>query len=350
MRKIASPKTEYRIFSNDGVTNSPTWDATVSMLPFGMEESGPARLRTALRNAAIALSAASDRDILVLTDSHNLSSSVCGLLRNFKSHGPTIIRTDPLIVSPPNGLLRGTKARYLRAALRSVTRLVVWSPAVIDRYSESLSIPRDKMIAQRFHHTLGGFGRIRPAVGEYIFSGGDSLRDYATLFDAVRGLKVPVVVATRLKLSPSIQVPDNVTVKAVSPFDFLRLMAESRMVVFPLRLDMLRTTGQQSYLNAMALGKAVIVTDTIDAPFYIEHRKTGLLVPSGDAARLREAITELLDRPDLARLMGEAARAFALPMGQEYTWGNILKLAVEIHEARIDGRAIDLTASQEFAG
>jgi hypothetical protein len=30
----------------------------------------------------------------------------------------------------------------------------------------------------------------------------------------------------------------------------------------------LRTTGQHSYLNAVALDKAVIVTGTIHAPFY----------------------------------------------------------------------------------
>jgi hypothetical protein len=284
-----------------------------------------------VRNAIVALKRVSGDDAVVLTDGHNLSASIYGVLQNLMPRRPTMIRTDPYIVQPRSRL----KIEYLRASLRPVDRLVVWAPGIVDRYSRALGIPRAKMVVQRFHHTVTGYDLTGCEPGDFIFSGGDSMRDYPTLFRAVRGLDVRVFVATRLQ-SLGAELPDNVTVKAVSDAEFRQLMVAARLVVIPLAMHRLRTSGQQSYLNAMALGKPVIVTDTLDAPYYIEHDHTGLVVPSGDHFALREALVEALARPSALRAMGEAARAAALPLDQEYTWSNVLKLAVECREARSD--------------
>ena len=95
--------------------------------------------------------------------------------------------------------------------------------------------------------------------------------------------------------------PAHVTIQPTSPAEFFALMASARIVVLPLQMDNLRTSGQQSYLNAMALGKAVIVADDKDAPYYIENHKTGIFTPAGDAAALRQAILYLLDNPEVVR-------------------------------------------------
>jgi hypothetical protein len=281
----------------------------------------------------VALQRVSGDDAVVLTDGHNLSASIYGVLQNVMPRRPTMIRTDPYIVQPRSR----PKIEYLRATIRPVDRLVVWAPGIVDRYSRTLGIPRAKMIVQRFHHTLSGYDVSDCQPGEYIFSGGDSMRDYPTLFRAVRGLDVRVFVATRLQSFDGVDVPDNVAVKAVSDSEFRQLMAGARLVVVPLAMHRLRTSGQQSYLNAMALGKPVIVTDTLDAPFYIENNETGVVVPSGDHVALREAVVDALARPSALRAMGEAARAAALPLDQEYTWSNVLKIAVECRDARSTG-------------
>lgn len=325
----------YNVFTNDIILESPTWQKSTSPLPFLPEEGRGKREINAFRNALITARRASSSDIVVLTDSHNLTGSVYGLLHNLRLARPTLIRTDPLLQLPARRYLTQPKIRYLRAALKRVDRLIVWSPAVIDRYVEHFGLPREQMIAQPFHHTLSGYDVGLVKRGDYIFSGGDSMRDYATLIESVRGLKIPVVIATRLKLDRSIQIPDNVTVKAVSSSEFRELMAGAYFVVFPLRMDNIRTSGQQSYLNAMALGKAVIVTDTIDAPFYIDSDRTGVLTPPGDQRALREAIVKLMDQPEKARELGEAAKLKALPMDQEFTWSSILRIAIQTHEARI---------------
>ncbi len=327
--KVAEP----RVLTNERIRQSPSWAGRTTLLPLASEGSGIRRLLRAHANAHLTWREAKRDDVLVLTDVHALTGSLYGLMPHGENR-PTYVRADPLLTIPRTWPFTWLKGAYLRAALRAVDLLIVWAPAVIDRYAGSLGIPREKMAALKFHHTLGGFDPGRASTGDYVFSGGDSLRDYPTFFRAVDGLGVPVVVATRLRLDPR-TVPANVTVRAVSHEEFLALVAGSRAVVFPLRTDTIRTSGQQSYLNAMTLAKPVIVTDTRDAPYYIDHGRTGLLTESGDAAALRAAIKRLLDDPVGARSMGEAARQTAAPLDQEYTWSRVLDLALEANARRV---------------
>jgi glycosyltransferase involved in cell wall biosynthesis len=323
-----------RVFSTASVETSPTWSASTTPLPMLAEGSGPGRVLPALRNARRALRAATRDDVVVFTDEHSLSGGLFGLFQRCRRSWPTLVRTDP-IITMPRGALRKT---YLQASLAGADCIIVWAPAVIDRYHQCLGVPLDKMTAVPFHHTLAGFRVTTPAARDFLFSGGNSMRDYPTLIEAVRGLPIPVRIATHWQPPPSLKIPPNVTIQPADPDEFGELMAAARFVVLPLRMDNLRTTGQQSYLNAMALGKAVIVGDDKDAPYYIENNKTGLLTPGGDVAALRQAILYLLDNPEVVRAMGTAARQAALPLNQEYTYSRVLSTALDVHRRRREGR------------
>jgi glycosyltransferase involved in cell wall biosynthesis len=61
-------------------------------------------------------------------------------------------------------------------------------------------------------------------------------------------------------------------------------------------------------LEAMACGLPVVATRVGGTPESVEHEKTGLLVDSGDAPELAEAIIHLLEDEDLRIAMGQAAR------------------------------------------
>lgn len=323
-----------RIFTNEPINESPTWLAQTASLPLEAEGSGAGRIVRAWHNARLTHRHTAPNDLVIFSDSHNLSGSLYGLLRNGQRPRPTFVRTDPLLTPGRLGPMNSSRTAYLRAALRTVDRIIVWAPAVIDRYVQHFGIPRQKMVAQRFHHTIQGYHFDDVVPGGYIFSGGDSMRDYRTLIDAVRGLSTPVFIATRRKLEQHIALPPNVTVQAVSHEQFRQRMAAAALIVFPLRMDNIRTSGQQSYLSAMAMGKPVIVTDITDAPYYIDHGKTGMLTPPGDSAALRSAIRRVIEDRDLAHELGQAARTVALPMDQEYTWSNVLRLAIEACDAR----------------
>lgn len=80
-------------------------------------------------------------------------------------------------------------------------------------------------------------------------------------------------------------------------------------MVLPLQ-NGVRSAGQQTFLNAMVLGKPVIVTDAVGVRDYIEDGVTGVIVPP-DALALRAAIDHVMDpaNVDTYRRMGERARA-----------------------------------------
>ena len=66
--------------------------------------------------------------------------------------------------------------------------------------------------------------------------------------------------------------------------------------------------GVRGALESMAMGKAVICSRTRGQVDVIEEGKTGLFVPQGDPAALREAIQYLWNHPEEADAMGRAGR------------------------------------------
>jgi glycosyltransferase involved in cell wall biosynthesis len=58
----------------------------------------------------------------------------------------------------------------------------------------------------------------------------------------------------------------------------------------------------------MAAGVPVVSTAAGGIPEMIDHERTGLLVPPGDAAALAAAIQRVLDDPALGKRLADAAR------------------------------------------
>jgi len=220
---------------------------------------------------------------------------------------------------------------WMRFCLRTVDRCIVWASVECERYSRAYGMPREKFLYVPHHHTLK---RYVFEVGDegYVFTGGNADRDYGLFFSAVRDLPAPCVLATnRPRLLAGLVVPPNVRVVSVSPTEFRQLMARARLVVMPMRATLLHAGGQQTVLNAMVMGKPVILTDPEGGADYIENGKTGLLVPYGDVAALREAISYLWEHLEEARAMGEQAQRAATPLTtqhcNELIWADAVRLA-----------------------
>lgn len=64
----------------------------------------------------------------------------------------------------------------------------------------------------------------------------------------------------------------------------------------------------RALVEAMAAARPVVASRVGGIPAIVEDRRTGLLVPPGDADALAAAIAEVIDRPEWARTMGLAAR------------------------------------------
>jgi glycosyltransferase involved in cell wall biosynthesis len=86
--------------------------------------------------------------------------------------------------------------------------------------------------------------------------------------------------------------------------DAARLMYAFDLFVLPSWIEGLPVT----ILEAMAAGKPVVATSVGGVPELLLDGVTGLLVPPHDPARLAQAITKLLQQPEVARRMGECGR------------------------------------------
>jgi glycosyltransferase involved in cell wall biosynthesis len=110
----------------------------------------------------------------------------------------------------------------------------------------------------------------------------------------------------------------------------MQLMAQSGINVVGLEEGLLHSGGQQTFLNAMAMGKPVIVTDPEGAEDYICNGIDGLLVPPGDPEKLRSAILKLQKYPGLSIALGEKAREKTMTFDTETHLSAIASLAKKI--------------------
>lgn len=162
-----------------------------------------------------------------------------------------------------------------------------------DRFPDTWGVDRERVFVTPYCHTLSDAELAAPrSTDGDVFAGGNSLRDYGPLVSAATQIDAGVTIATKLLDEP---LPRNVTAGPVPRERFFELLCNARAVVVPLSDRNDRTAGQQTYLNAMALGKVAIVTDSPGVREYVEDGRTGLVVPPGDADALAGALRWALD-------------------------------------------------------
>jgi len=241
-----------------------------------------------------------------------------------------ILMIDCLWYKPQNWLLLWLKRFELQLIALAVVQFVVWASHEVRDYAAAFSVPEKIFLYIPFHHTLEGYS-YEVTNGDYIFSGGDGDRDYPTLLEAVRGLDVQVVIATRRKdWNGTVSIPSSVEAFPVNMEDFKKWMAGSRMVVIPMEKGHLHSGGQQIYLNAMAMGKPVVVAEDKGAKDYIQNRVDGLIVPSGDVETLRIPIKSVLEDSRFADRLGNNAKKAYDTFSTPKCLGKILQTAEEI--------------------
>jgi glycosyltransferase involved in cell wall biosynthesis len=97
---------------------------------------------------------------------------------------------------------------------------------------------------------------------------------------------------------------------------------------------------------ARTFGRPTVGTRVGDLPAVIEHERTGLLVPPGDAAALAESLLRLLDRPEEAERMGEAGRAES---AQGASWATVAERVEQVYRRVLAGRDGDRGAGEARA-
>jgi glycosyltransferase involved in cell wall biosynthesis len=140
-------------------------------------------------------------------------------------------------------------------------------------------------------------------------------RDYATLFKAIDGLPIKLLVAAagawyarQKEKNLAYRVPENVNISdGFSLADLKNLYARSRFVVLPL-YDEVYSAGATASLEAMCMGRAVVAFRSRGIQDYIVDGETGILVEPGNANAMRAAIEFLIANPSEAERLGRNGR------------------------------------------
>ncbi len=221
----------------------------------------------------------------------------------------------------------------LKILIRGVSRIAVFASHEIDGYYKHFQLPREKFVYIPYYFTPAATS---PDIeeGDYIFSGGHAAyRDYWTLINAVRDSGIPCRIATQApEYFKGKDIPAHVQIFRLPEEEYFQCMAQCKMVVIPLLGDHFRSTGQRTYLNAMLMGKPVIVCDTEGIKDYMENNVDGIILPPADTEALKAAIRWVMDHPVEARAMGERAREKAKTFTIDRTMKHIVDLCEQ--EAR----------------
>lgn len=204
----------------------------------------------------------------------------------------------------PNAGLQGwIERRLVRLADRAIDRYAVHSSAECDTFAATWNIDCHKMrVSHVFypdaHRIAVPSDRRR---GAHIFAGGNSFRDYNSLIEAARRMPDHQFVISTNRLEGRADLPPNVAAKMVGHEQFVELMETAAVVVVPLQLGLRRGAGMMTYLEAMALGKLTIVSDSIAVREYITDGETGLIV-DGSPEGYVHAIQWALDPSNQAQV------------------------------------------------
>jgi glycosyltransferase involved in cell wall biosynthesis len=222
-----------------------------------------------------------------------LACAIVGLL-------PRSMRPPIALVGPmwqPNRRLRHLVERIvIRLADRGTTLYGVLATEDLTLFPATWGIDPAKVRRVPYFHTFKDedLAEPEPEPGDHVFAGGNTQRDYAPLIEAARRMpEQRFVLATRL-LDGARDVPPNVEARQVPHRDFVRLLRSARIVVVPMHANMTRSAGQQTYLNAMRLGKPTVISDAPGVRDYVTHDHSALICPSS-ANGYETALRRLLD-------------------------------------------------------
>lgn len=241
-------------------------------------------------------------------------SGLPALLRQRLRPNPVPVLTGSVWLSSDDGV-RPTQRRLARALLRRAAAVVPFSTADVGPLRRRYGVPADRLHpvsfgidADFFPATTWGGDRSMPLV---VSAGNDRHRDFDLLARALTALRssgtpVQAHVASS-RWNPPQPVADWLTVDGTDALGVRGLYSRADVVVVPTWPN-LHLSGLTVTLEAMCSGLPVIVSATPGFEHYVDHDRTGWLVPVGDHRAMADAVSEVLADPERARQVGAQAR------------------------------------------
>jgi glycosyltransferase involved in cell wall biosynthesis len=247
------------------------------------------------------------------------------LARGIKqAHGRrvTVVFFD-VILRRPNTALGKVLARLKRWLLQSVD-LFICIHKDLSGYADLYGISEKRCVYIPFKPNNAD---LAPSVmctdGDYLVSLGASQRDHALLLHAIAGTDIPlklILPTTSITRHNSnfhdVTIPSNVEHVSVplSRSEWSDCIARSRGVVIPIIPGTIQPAGISVCLESMVFGKPVIITRGASTNGLIDA-SMAVIVEAGNVEEMRAAISRLWSDSDFRSVIGRAARAYALNLG-----------------------------------
>ena len=232
-----------------------------------------------------------------------------------------IVDVELPAIAKPSQRLRARIAKYI---FSSVDAIIYHAKVQREYYLSVMGLTETKTYFLPFGMDHEYFSpSVEEPTGDYILSLGNGERDYETLLDAARLVKIKVKVVSWWGLQNYLKShgsqPDNVEAYGFLPISQLKVMiAEAKFVVLSLK-SVPYSIGHGSLLMAMAMAKAIVVSNVPAMIDYVIDGDTALLCQHGNAADMAEKINYLLANPAKAQGIGKNAREALLANFTEET-------------------------------
>jgi len=230
----------------------------------------------------------------------------------------------PIVTGPWDRLKRWVYMALVRRA-----DLILTLQADTSLYARLLRLPEDRLRYVGFKSNswedAGAVerGRETQDSGEYVLACGRSYRDFATFASAMADIGLP----TRILLPsgrfedegtipPFGGLPENITIVEHdgSRSSWLDAIIGARVVVVPLRGDLIQPAGISVYLEAMNLSRPVIVSEGPSSREMLDDPIAGV-VPAGDPGALARETLRVWNDDELRMERIENARDYVEKLG-----------------------------------
>lgn len=231
---------------------------------------------------------------------YGLLCLLCGI--RSKQIMTEIFLDEPSSAGPGWSLKTALYRRVSRRAIGIITN----SRAEITALADRLALPERRFRPVPLNSTVAPLDAPSPGEG-FVLAAGRSLRDYATLIQAAPAIRAPIVIIGGSEDLIGLPLPSGVTLlREIDRKTYLDYVRRCSIMVLPLKAA-IRPAGQVVMLEGMAFGKPIVATNQVGTVDYIRDGENGLLIPPGDASALAGAVNEILQHPEKARKLGEAA-------------------------------------------
>lgn len=222
-----------------------------------------------------------------------------------------IVLTSFIYTARESRLTSMLRKAYFRFVLGRTIGVICHSKLERERYSQLFPLANTRFVKVPYGLHVDIPASIVSTDAGYIFSAGRSGRDYALLGRVVSSMKfeLRIVCDAGFALGELAAAPNVAILRNCYGDDYFRQLAGAKLVVLPLKSDDI-SAGQMVLLQAMALGKSVVITRTPTTEEYGEHLRTVYFVEKGNEDHIAQAVRLLAQDRELRITIGQAAQEY----------------------------------------